>query len=74
MKTVITSAHYICDSCNSETADTNGILPSGWIQKGSPAPSLANPNAIRHVHIGPMCKGSSDPVVIAAIRTLLLGS
>lgn len=73
MKVTTISADYTCDACESETETTTGSLPDGWIGKVVSRLSDLRIPIRRSIHIGPVCKASTDPAIIAAIKVLLLG-
>ncbi len=71
MKTVIISAHYECDGCNMETADTDGDIPAGWKEGSRIDSSEDDSSSVEvRVHVGPDCVNSEDPAVILAVRDL----
>lgn len=73
MKVTIITSGYTCDICDNETDTTPGNLPSGWVSKKIPVSSSIPTGARHEVHIGPICKASSDPQILLDIKTLLLG-
>lgn len=69
MKTLTISAHFECDACEVDTADTDGSIPEGW-KEGSRVDSA---DEVR-IHICPSCSASEDPAVIQGISRALLGT